>query len=132
MNLKELSKLYYLDKLIKRDEARLKTLYEQREGSAVRYSDMPRDPNVKKPVERIVVEIDSVERRLMKNVEQWNRVTMELEEAIEKVDDPLVQLIMYNRFVDLKSWEEVADAVGGNNTSESVKKMCYRFIKHFQ
>jgi len=44
-------------------------------------------------------------------------------------DDKLIAAIMYWRFIQQKTWNEVAWRVGGNNNSDSVKKICLRYIR---
>ena len=49
-------------------------------------------------------------------------------EYIEGVDDSLMKQIIFYRCVSCMTWQEVADAVGGNNTENSVKKAYSRFL----
>lgn len=45
------------------------------------------------------------------------------------IPDNQTRLIFYLRFVEGLKWNNIADQIGGNNTEDSVKKRCYRYIK---
>lgn len=48
---------------------------------------------------------------------------------VEAIEDGYLRTIYRLRFVECMTWTEVATAVGGNNTEDSVKKICYRFLE---
>jgi len=48
---------------------------------------------------------------------------------INSVEDCLVRAILTLRIVDGMSWASVAKAIGGRNTEDSVKKVCYRHLQ---
>lgn len=54
----------------------------------------------------------------------------QIEEYIANIDDPLVRRIMVARYIECLSWEGVARKLGGRNTSESVRKICERWLKN--
>lgn len=54
---------------------------------------------------------------------------LKLNEFIETINNPAIRLAIRTRFVDGFSWNKVADTLGGGNTEDSVKKMCYRYIQ---
>ena len=49
-------------------------------------------------------------------------------EYIESIDDSLMRQTIFYRNVSCMTWWEVADAIGGNNTENSVKKAYSRFF----
>lgn len=50
----------------------------------------------------------------------------------ETVGDRVLREILLLRYCKAKKWEEIADALGGNNNTENVRQAGYRFIKrHF-
>ena len=65
-----------------------------------------------------------LEVRKAKSLAQVN----EIEAFINAIDDVLVREIVQLRIIERKSWNEVADKVGGGNTEYSVKKIYYRYI----
>lgn len=44
------------------------------------------------------------------------------------IDDSLLRRIVKHRVVDRKTWNEVADAIGGNNTADSVRMIFQRYV----
>lgn len=71
-------------------------------------------------------EIEARILRIQKQLEQELRAVMAW---IEDIDDPVVQVIIYARFVKGKSWTGVAREVGGDNTPDSVRMMFSRFVR---
>lgn len=64
-----------------------------------------------------LLEIDLVEK------------TNDVEKFIASVDDSRVRRIINLRFLESKSWNEVADAIGGGNTENSVRMIFNRFME---
>lgn len=55
--------------------------------------------------------------------------TNDVEKFIASVDDSRVRRIINLRFLESKSWNEVADAIGGGNTENSVRMIFNRFME---
>lgn len=53
-----------------------------------------------------------------------------LEQYITSIPDSLTRQIFMQRFMQCKSWNEIADSTGKEITEDSVKKKCYRYIKN--
>ena len=45
------------------------------------------------------------------------------------IRDAQTALIFDLRFRKCLSWQQIADDIGGNNTEDTVKKICYRYIE---
>jgi len=129
MTVRELSKLYYLHKLIERDTIKLSELEAQLQPSGMNLSGMPRNPSPKNKMETIVPLIIEVKERIQKQQEQYIRERIVIEEYIQSVEDYQIRLIMSYRFVDLMTWQQIALHIGGNNTEDSVRKACNRYLK---
>ena len=67
MTLKELSKLYYLDKLIERDANRLAELEARLSPGGMNMSGMPRNPSPKNMIEEVVPLIIEMKQRIIDN-----------------------------------------------------------------
>lgn len=132
MTLKELSKLYYLNKLIERDAQRLEEIEARLESGSTHLSGMPRNPSPPNVTEEIISLLIEVKDRLRKEQEDYIKEQLVLEEYLRSVPDYQTRLILTLRFVDLMSWQKIAYRIGGNNTEDSVKKKAYRFIKESQ
>lgn len=130
MTLKELSKLYYLKKLIDRDELRLLELKSKLGPGAMQITGMPRGGGgAKNKIEEVVPLAIEIEQKITEERNQYIAEQRRIEEYLNSIDDYQIRLIMLHRFVDLLRWEQIAAKIGGNNTSDSVKKACYRYIK---
>lgn len=56
------------------------------------------------------------------------QMAMEVEEYLHSIKDSHMRRIINLRVIEQLSWNEVADRIGGGNTSESVRKAFDRFI----
>ena len=158
MTVKELSKLYWLNRevemnqrqladleaQIKRDTEELKDLRRSMDGLASPNLDgMPHGSDVHSPVENTVEHIIKLEAALSKKHDALVNLTARisarqtliilerdrLEQYIETVDDSHLRQIFTLRFVNGLPWEQVATSLGPGYMGASVKKSCYRYIR---
>ena len=130
MTLKELSQLYYLNREIERDQERLAELRAKALAPGTPVSDgMPKSPSLEKRLELYIAEIIDLEAIMQAKIEQCLHERSRLERYIAGIPDSLTRQIFQLRFVDGLSWRQVAYSVGGGNTEDSVKKICYRYLK---
>lgn len=130
MTVAELSQLYYLNREIEMDQRRLQEL----EGlagspSGPNLTGMPRASGVSSPVERYAAEIVDLKAIIAAKQLQCIHERNRLERYIADVDDSLTRWILTLRFINGLPWEQVALHIGGGNTTEGVKKRCYRYLK---
>ena len=129
MTLKELSQLYYLKKEIGRDQERLE---------AIRCKSYPRGSNVtgmpagggfiESAIDNNTAEVIDLEGIIEAKVKQCIHERNRLERYIADIPDSQVRQIFTYRFVDGMSWVQVAHRIGGGNTEDGVKKVCYRYL----
>ena len=129
MTLKELSKVYYLDRIIEHDRDEIRRLEEKLTGISPSLTGMPHAGGIHDKIGEGVPELVERKRRLEERVHRFVVAKETIRDWIEAIDDPQVQIMMTLRFIDLMTWQGVADAVGGNNSEDSVKKMVYRYIE---
>ncbi len=129
MTLKELSQLYYLDKLIRRDEERLEQIRSRLTNITTNLDGMPKQTGVSDKVGNGVTELVELEKKIAQDRIRFEKEKAELEQYLRRIEDKQIRLIFLLRFVDLKSWSEIAEKIGGGNTEDSVKKTCYRYLK---
>lgn len=48
---------------------------------------------------------------------------------IDSISDNRTNLIFYLRFICGYEWKAVAEVIGGRNTEEAVKAVCYRYLQ---
>lgn len=132
MTIHELSRYYYLSKLIEEEERHVADLEARLMPGGVDMSGMPKNPSPKNMMEEIIpliVELrDEIEKQKLEYMIERSR----LERYIRSVEDYNVRLIMQYRFVDFMTWQQVARRVGGRNTADSVRKLCERYLKKEQ
>lgn len=129
MSLEKLSGLYYMKKLIGRDAQRIEDLRARLTSTTTNMNGMPGSPNASDKIGDSIPEIVDLIRKI-----EEERLNFEIEKAsleiyLRRIEDPQIRLIFLLRFVDLKSWTDVAVSIGGNNTEGSVKQACYRYLK---
>lgn len=158
MTVKELSKLYRLNREVELNVRQLEKLEAERDEderllqelrltmgdvSSPVLSDMPKAHTVGSPVENTVMRIAQLESNIQRKrdavldmrVLLSTRQTLcllerkRLEEYINTVDDSLLRQIFTLRFVNGLPWDQVALSIGGGNRGETVRKMCYRHLK---
>ena len=79
--------------------------------------------------ERVVEKTERHKAALYALKEDYERRVSELETEIYSLDDEHIKAILISRFVDARSWVQVAHEVGGGNTADGVRKACFRFFQ---
>ena len=128
MTIQELQQLFYLEKLIESEKNRLEDLIAAADVKSPVLSDMPKAPGVRDKLGDIVPAIIDQKTEIQKSLLQYEETREALLRYINHVPNARIKLIMILRFVDQKSWQEVADAIGGKETEHSVKQACYRYM----
>ena len=128
MTEKQLNQIYYLSKEKKMWEDKLKEITEIK---AMGYdnSGAGRSSEVSSPVVRLAEQRERIRDIISAKLVEISYVEREILEYINTIDDSLIRQIMIHRHIELKSWVQVANAIGGNNTAESVRKMHDRFLQ---
>lgn len=131
MTLKELSQLYYLNREIEMDQQRLEELRAKASApGSPNYDGMPKSPSYENRLERYIAEIVDLEAIISAKITQCIHERNRLERYIADIPDSLTRQIFTLRFINGLSWLQVAYSIGGNNTEQGVKMMCYRYIKN--
>lgn len=90
---------------------------------------MPHGHEVSRTTENLAIllqkQIDDV-NRMERNVESSEK---EVREFVDSIEDNRTQLIFSLRFLCGLKWEAVAAMVGGGNSGEAVRMVCYRFLQ---
>ena len=128
MTLQELSQHYERKEKLRRDEDILMSLRAAAVPGAQALTGMPHSPGIKDKVGNLAVEIVDMETRvqdLMREVEQEEK---RISAFIDSIRDEQTRMIFRLRFIRGLLWREVAEVVGGQNTEQSVKAICYRYL----
>lgn len=107
MTKRELSKYYYLSLEIKDLEERIEALDDTAIGSS-KITGMPmvhtNESPIEKRVELIIRLKNKLEKRKCRALEEMDKI----EQYLSTIEDIETRLIFYKRYLDFKSWEEIA------------------------
>lgn len=129
MTLRELSKYYKLHERLERNREMLSALYAAAGPGAQVLTGMPHAQGVSDSVGSLVVEIDDLKEKIahLESECAWERG--KLERYISTIKDDQTRMIFRLRFIHCMMWPQVAQAIGGRNTANSVRAICYRYLK---
>lgn len=106
----------------------LNSLREKAYPGAAALTGMPHTPGVKDKVGDLAVEIVDMDARIALLEAEVQESAEKLIPWMQSIDDDQTRLIIRLRFLHGLPWKEVADVIGGRNSGESVKMMCYRYL----
>ncbi len=72
-----------------------------------------------------------LQSKLMKRKSELLELQEQANELINSIEDSLVRQIITLRYVEGLNWYNVADVIGENSTSESVRKIAERYLKNY-
>ena len=128
MKKKELSQLYYLNKEIKQQKQRLKELEAAATDCTAQITGMPHGNEVGDKVGKYAAEIADLKNLIELNIQKCWYEMNRLNRYIDSVEDSQMRQILTLRYIKRYSWYKIANEIGGNNTEDSIKKSCYRFL----
>lgn len=141
----DMMRLNKLSHEIEIDERRIEELSRRAASpSAPNLSGMPAEHSgfIGSKIERYIGDICDLEEELQKKKNMRNDCAMvihakqilclsernKLERYIADIPDSLLRQIFTLRFINGLPWEQVSESIGYRTTTDSVKKLCYRFI----
>lgn len=129
MNINELNNLRYIDKEIKLLQERIEKLETEAARVTPILTGLPGKGSggdrIGAVVEQIIEEKEKLEAALQQRQEERRKAMR----FINSIADSQLRTIFILRFVAGKSWNEVADYIGGGNTEKSVWVRAYRYLK---
>ena len=129
MTLKELSSLYHLNREIEADVRRLNELESMVSSPGSRVVDgMPHVHGHGDMIARCVAEIVDLKAIIAAKYQQCIHERSRLERYIAGIPVSLTRQVFTLRFVNGLTWYQVSAHIGGDNSEDSVKKICYRYI----
>ena len=133
MTLEELSQLYYLNREIERDKARLEELYVKAGCDGQRIPEITGVSGAlgvtTDKMAKYVAEIVDLKGIIEANIQRCFYELNRLNRYINDVDNAQIRLILSLRFINGLSWRQVAASIGGNSTEDSVRMACMRFLQ---
>lgn len=129
MTLQELNRYFRLLERLGKAREFLASLEATATPQSPNLDGMPRAPGVRDSVGRLAAEIADMRARVELLERQAAAQYGEIAQYIEGIPDDQARLIFRLRFLRGLSWKEVAAIVGGGNTDNSVKCICYRYLR---
>lgn len=129
MKLSELNSLVYIEQEITEYKEKILELREMAESLTTTYSSMPKGGTNGKKLENAVVAIVSYQTMLDKAVCEKIEQSEKIHSYILGIEDAQTRQIMYLRFVQGKTWGEIARKIGGNNSPSAVRMRAIRYIE---
>ena len=103
----------YLDMQINSKIEQVKTLNELATKVTTVYSDMPHSPNRNTGrMEETVAKIIDLESEIDRDIDALVDLKQEVKTAISKVEDEKYRVLLELRYINQKSWEEIANQLG--------------------
>ena len=128
MTSKQLDQIYYLSREKRMWENKLREIPDI---SAMRY-DGTGGSGTSSPVASIAEQREKIREIISAKLTEISYIEREILGYIGAIDDSLIRQIMTLRHIELKSWVQVAIAVGGGNTADSVRMIHDRYLKEHQ
>ena len=89
---------------------------------------MPHAPGVSDQVSSLLIEIEDLKERISHLESECAQEKKILERYIATIEDDQTRMVFRLRFVHCMTWPQVAKAIGGRNTANSVKLICHRYL----
>lgn len=128
MTLAELNWHFELRDKLARAQETLATLRQKALPGASAMTGMPRAPGVSDKVGNLAVEIADMEESIVYLETEVKANEGAVLDFIQSIEDVQLRILFRLRFIRCLTWAEVASVIGGQNSEESVKKMCYRYL----
>lgn len=93
------------------------------------YDAMPHGTGTTDKVGTLAIKIAEQEETVKRYERIVKRSEADIKAYVDSIEDNRTNLIFYLRFISGYTWDEVAEVIGGRNTAEAVKAVCYRYLQ---
>lgn len=129
MTLQELSKYYRLHEQLERNREMLSSLQAAAGPGAQVITGMPHSTGVSDKVGDLAAELWDLQSTIVSLEHKCTEEKKKLERYIGAIRDDQTRMIFRLRFLHCMTWSQVAEVIGGRNTANSVRSICYRHLK---
>lgn len=127
MTRKELSQLYYLQREIAGDEQRLVDLEAAATSITANVSGMPSGGR-RSDKTAIAAEIADLKAIIQAKREMCIAHYNQIMRYVANIDDSMIRQIVTLRNLDMLTWRQIAQKIGGGNTEDGVRKAYARYV----
>ena len=131
MTRKELSQLYYLQKEIRSDEQRLIDLETAATGITANLSGMPSGGRLSDKT-AIAAEIADLKGIIQAKRDMCVLHYNQIMRYVATVDDSMLRQVIMLRNLDMLTWKQIAQRIGGGNTEDGLRMAYKRFVEHME
>lgn len=128
MTLQELNRHFELRERLDKANEMLDALRAAACPGAQVLTGMPHSTGVKDKVGDLAVEIADMDTRIQFLEDEIKAGEEAILPFIRSIEDDQTRLIFRLRFIRGLTWKEVAAVIGGRNSEDSVKMVCYRYL----
>ena len=128
MTKSELSQYYYLQRESKRQYEKIQELEAKAQAQSPSLSGMPGNAGVSDKVGQYSAEIADLQAMMELNIRKSWPLLARLQRYINDIPDSLTRQIFWLRHAECKSWQQVANEVGGGNTASAVRMIHDRYL----
>lgn len=128
MTLDELNQHLDLVNELKKAKDMLQSLWNAAYPGGQVMTGMPHAPGVKDKIGDLAIDIADLESDIEVLEARVSTSAKPVNEFISGIQDIQTKMVFRLRFCRGYAWKEVARMLGGGNTEDSVKKVCYRYL----
>lgn len=128
MNIKELSNLFYINKELKRLESELEEISVI--GATV-LDGMPHSTKSGNKVQSLVLKRQTLVEKIVRKQTEYIDEKIKMENFISNIDNPKIRLIVRLRFVEFKSWYDIADEITPEDEELVDRTSPYNALKRY-
>lgn len=129
MTLQDLNHHFDLRTRLSREQEILTSFYAKATPGAQVLTGMPHATGTADKVGDLAVEIADLSAHIETLRDQLARDEKVIAGFIDGIADAQTRIIFRLRFLRGLSWKTVADYIGGRNTEQGVKMICYRYLE---
>lgn len=96
---------------------------------ASNYDGMPHATGASDKVGALAIKLAEQQETVVRYERNVKKSEAEIKAYIDTITDNRTNLIFYLRFICGYGWQEVAEVIGGKNTEDSVRMVCYRYLQ---
>lgn len=105
---------------------KLKVLNAQVGCGAIVQDGMPKGNKIGRPVENQAIRISDTITLIQEQEQKVQALRSEVWRFVQSLDDSLLRQIIILRFLENKSWQKVADTIGGGVSADNCRKIYIR------